>query len=89
MDDRARPADAERPDPTPPARARRRAAAATVGVGGALAACGETSRSVRSPTDTDATNLPAPPPTQQPINCSVMSFFTLEEAERSTRSSRG
>jgi gluconate 2-dehydrogenase gamma chain len=57
------------------------AAAATVGVGGALAACGENESIGQVATDTDATNLPAPPPTQQPINCMVTSFFTQEEAE--------
>jgi len=57
------------------------AVAATFGVGGALAACGEDESIGQVATDTDARNLPAPPPTQQPISCSVLAFFTLEEAE--------
>lgn len=57
------------------------AAAATVGVGGALAACGEDESVGQVATNTDATNLPAPPPTQQPLSCTVMSFLTLEEID--------
>lgn len=57
-------------------------AAATVGMGGALAACGEDEQTTSQvATNVDATNLPAPPPTQQPINCVVTSFFTHDEAE--------
>jgi gluconate 2-dehydrogenase gamma chain len=55
--------------------------AASVGVGGALAACGEDERTTAQvATNVDATNLPAPPPTQQPINCVVTAFFTHDEA---------
>jgi gluconate 2-dehydrogenase gamma chain len=57
------------------------AAAAAVGIGGTLAACGESESVGQVATDTDATNLPAPPPSQQPINCSVNAFFTHDEAE--------
>src|SRR3954451_20224363 len=56
--------------------------AAGVGMGGALAACGESEQPTgQVATNIDATNLPASPPTQQPINCSVTSFFTHDEAE--------
>jgi gluconate 2-dehydrogenase gamma chain len=56
--------------------------AASVGMGGALAACGENEQTTAQvATNVDATNFPAPPPTQQPINCMVTSFFTHEEAE--------
>jgi gluconate 2-dehydrogenase gamma chain len=55
--------------------------AASVGVGGALAACGESEQSAQVATNVDATNVPAPPPIQQPINCTVTAFFTPEEAE--------
>src|SRR5512146_2282743 len=56
--------------------------AATVGMGGALAACGEDEQTTAQvATNVDATNLPAQPPTQQPINCMVTSFFTHEEAQ--------
>lgn len=61
--------------------ARAGAAAATVGVGGALSACGNNESVGQVATDTDARNLPAPPPTQQPINCSVLAFFTVDEAD--------
>jgi gluconate 2-dehydrogenase gamma chain len=79
--------DVESEQPTEPGMTRRRLllragmAAATVGVGGALAACGETEQVGQVATDTDATALPLPPPTQQPINCSVNAFFTHQEAE--------
>ena len=57
-------------------------AAASVSVGGALAACGEGEQpTAQVATNVDATNLPAPPPTQQPIMCAVTSFFSREEAE--------
>jgi len=57
-------------------------AAATVGVGGALAACGEEEHpAAQVATNVDATDLAAPPPTQQPINCMVTAFFTHDEAE--------
>jgi gluconate 2-dehydrogenase gamma chain len=56
-------------------------AAASVGIGGTLAACGENERVSQVGTNTDATNVPAPPPTQQPINCVVTAFFTRDEAE--------
>jgi len=58
-------------------------AAASLGVGGVLAACGEEeSESVSQvATNTDATNLPAPPPTQQPVRARVSAFFTREESE--------
>jgi gluconate 2-dehydrogenase gamma chain len=56
-------------------------AAASVGIGGALAACGENEQVSQVATNTDATNVPAPPPTQQPINCMVTAFFTHDEAE--------
>jgi gluconate 2-dehydrogenase gamma chain len=55
-------------------------AAASLGAGGALVACGE-ERQAQVATNTDATNLPAPPPTQQPQNLVVTSFFTRREAE--------
>jgi gluconate 2-dehydrogenase gamma chain len=56
--------------------------AAGVGIGGALAACGENEQpTAQVATNVDATNLPAPPPTQQPINCSVTAFFSHDEAE--------
>jgi gluconate 2-dehydrogenase gamma chain len=55
--------------------------AASLSIGGALAACGENEQTAQVATNTDATNLPAPPPTQQPINCSVNAFFTRREAE--------
>jgi gluconate 2-dehydrogenase gamma chain len=56
--------------------------AAGFGMGGALAACGENEQPTANvATNVDATNLPAAPPTQQPINCTVTSFFTHDEAE--------
>jgi gluconate 2-dehydrogenase gamma chain len=55
--------------------------AASLGVGGALAACGETEEVAQVGTDTDARNLPAPPPVQQPLLCRVTSFFTLDEVQ--------
>jgi gluconate 2-dehydrogenase gamma chain len=57
-------------------------AAASVGIGGALTACGESDQTTAQvATNVDATNIPAPPPTQQPMNCMVTAFFTHEEAE--------
>jgi gluconate 2-dehydrogenase gamma chain len=57
-------------------------AAASVGISGALTACGENDQTTgQVGTNVDATNLPAPPPTQQPINCMVTAFFTHDEAE--------
>ena len=55
-------------------------AAASLGAGGALAACGD-ERQAQVATDTDATNLAAPPPTRQPQHLVVTSFFTRPEAE--------
>ena len=57
------------------------AAAASIGIGGALAGCGETAPTAQVATDTDATDLPAPPPSRQPLNCAVTAFFTRDEAE--------
>jgi gluconate 2-dehydrogenase gamma chain len=56
-------------------------AAATIGAGGALAACGENDQQAQVATNTDARNLPAPPPTQQPLMCVVTAFFTRSEVE--------
>jgi gluconate 2-dehydrogenase gamma chain len=56
-------------------------AAASIGVGGALSACGENEQQIQVATDTDARDLAAPPPAQQPLLCMVTSFFTRAEAE--------
>jgi gluconate 2-dehydrogenase gamma chain len=45
-----------------------------------LAGCGTTERRRPVSADVNAEGLPAPPPSQAPLNCQIFSFFTPEEA---------